>query len=254
MAAVLEFLGGARAPFAIDRNELLIGSGAGCALRLEGAAAAEHLRLTVDGSGVVHVQDLDTQTGTLRNGNFVYGVQELEDGDELDVGGVKLVYRRQASVAPARAGADDRTRLPTELPPEVRAALAARDAAAAAAPAGIVVGKPQPEPANFRTVQMSAPDLAALGIDPSTLPPMAAPHPLVAAPPPQANAPIAPVGPRPVVAPAAPVSAKRTMIGMPVVKLPVSTPMTPSAPPAATGMPPREEWTPSPQVAPSPQV
>ncbi len=250
MAAVLEFSGGQRAPFAIDRSEVIIGRGGGCALRVEGAAAEQHARLTVDGGGIVHVQDLDTQTGTLRNGNFVYGVQPLEDGDELNIGGVQLIFRLRAlaNVVTPRAGADDRTRMPTELPPEVRAALAARDAAAAAPPAGIVVGKAQPEPENFRTVQMTAPDLAALGIDPATLPPIATPANPSAPPsfaPPRASS--APVGARPVVAPAAPVSAKRTMIGMPAVQLPV--PMAPSATPPAPKPPAREAWTPSPSLA-----
>src|SRR5206468_3514594 len=41
-----------------------------------------------------------------------------------------------------------------------------------AAPSGIIVGAPEPQPDNFRTVQMAPADLAALGIDPATLPPV----------------------------------------------------------------------------------
>src|SRR5690349_15383063 len=102
MAAVLEFPGGQRPPFVIDRADLVIGCGAGCALRLDGSAAAEqHARVVVDGSGNVLIQDLDTHTGTLRNGNYVYGLQPLADGDTLEIGGIALVFRATAP-APAR--------------------------------------------------------------------------------------------------------------------------------------------------------
>ena len=238
MAPALEFFGGLNEPFLIDRGELYIGRGAACGLRLESAEAAErHARVTVDGAGNVFIQDLDTHSGTLRNGNFVYGLQQLTEGDKIEIGGVALVFRAAApaasvapaakmtatatataAAAPARASAEDRTRMPTELPREVRAALAARQQQQAqtaaqqthspkppppveAAPAGIVVGTPEPEPDNFRTVQMAPADLAALGIDPATLPPIV------------------------------PAAAKRTMMGMPAPVLPPK-PAAPSAAPA----------------------
>jgi pSer/pThr/pTyr-binding forkhead associated (FHA) protein len=209
MAPVLEFFGGQREPVAIDRGELYIGRGATCAVRLEASNAEEqHARLTVDAAGNVYIQDLDTMAGTLRNGNFVYGVQQLAEGDKIEIGGMALVFRAKAPAvdvappSPMRAAADERTRMPTELPPEVKAVLAARQAQAAqtapkpappppsttqprtaappppveAAPAGIVVGTPEPEPDNFRTVQMAPADLAALGIDPASLPPINKPE------------------------------------------------------------------------------
>ncbi len=83
---MLEFLGGQREPVVIDRAELYIGRGASCAVRVDGEQAAErHARVTVDGAGRVFIQDLDTHTGTLRNGDFVYGVQELVEGDKIEV-------------------------------------------------------------------------------------------------------------------------------------------------------------------------
>ena len=238
MAPVLEFFGGQREPYLIERAEVYIGRGAACAVRLDSAGAAErHARMTMDGAGNVFIQDLDTHSGTLRNGNFVYGVQQLSEGDTIEIGGMSLTFRAAApalSVAPAaastsaaaprstaqmRASAEERTRMPTELPPEVKAALAARQQQAAqaanapkppppveAAPAGIIVGTPEPEPDNFRTVQMAPPDLAALGIDPASLPPIRKPEPKpAAAPPPQ---------------PPVPSAAKRTMMGMPAPVLP----------------------------------
>src|SRR5439155_12263983 len=147
MAPVLEFFGGKREPFPINSSEVYIGRGAACTLRLDAAGAAErHARLTVDGAGNVYIQDLDTHSGTLRNGNFVYGVQQLTEGDKIEIGGMALVFRAASPViatpapapraaapvaaappaAPPRAGADAATRMPTELPPEVRAVLAAR--------------------------------------------------------------------------------------------------------------------------------
>lgn len=245
MAPVLEFFGGQREPFVIDRQELYIGRGAACALRVDGADAAErHARVTVDGSGNVFIQDLDTHAGTLRNGNFVYGQQQLAEGDKIEIGGLTLVFRGAAAAlsvaapaaAPMRAGADERTRMPMEVPPEVRAALAAREKQAAAqpqppaapqppragepqppppveeAPAGVIVGTPEPEPDNFRTVQMAPADLAALGIDPATLPPITKQTAL----PPQ------------------PPVAKKTMMGMPpppVLPKPAGAKAGPTEPP-----------------------
>ncbi len=228
MAPVLEFFGGQREPFSIDRNEVYIGRGAACTLRLDGDAAAErHARVTVDGAGNVFIQDLDTHSGTLRNGNFVYGVQQLAEGDKIEIGGMALVFRTAApartvapaasapgATAPIRAGAEDGTRMAMEVPPEVRAALAARANApkppppVEAAPAGVIVGTPEPEPDNFRTVQMAPPDLAALGIDPATLPPV-----------PRAEPKAAPA-PAPAARPVVPAAAKRTMMGMPAPVLP----------------------------------
>src|SRR3954470_22366567 len=116
MAPVLEFFGGQREPFLIDRNEVYIGRGAVCTLRLE--AAERHARVTMDGAGNVFIQDLDTHSGTLRNGNFVYGVQQLAEGDKIEIGGIALVFRAKAPVvnvaapaaAPVRASAEERTR------------------------------------------------------------------------------------------------------------------------------------------------
>ena len=257
MAPVLEFLGGQREPFVIDRPELYIGRGAACALRVDGADAAErHARVTVDGSGNVFIQDLDTHAGTLRNGNFVYGQQQLAEGDKIEIGGLTLVFRgaaaatsaaAPAAAAPMRAGADERTRMPMEVPPEVRAVLAAREKQAAPqpkppaapqpprasepqppppveeAPAGVIVGTPEPEPDNFRTVQMAPADLAALGIDPATLPPITK----------QTALPPQPAPPQPPVA-------KKTMMGMAPPVLP-----KPAGAKTATPQPPLQAPTPN---------
>src|SRR6185312_8876199 len=181
MAPVLEFFGGQREPYLIERAEVYIGRGAACAVRLDSAGAAErHARMTMDGAGNVFIQDLDTHSGTLRNGNFVYGVQQLSEGKAA------LAARQQQAAQAANA---------PKPPPPVEAA-----------PAGIIVGTPEPEPDNFRTVQMAPPDLAALGIDPASLPPIRKPEPKpAAAPPPQ---------------PPVPSAAKRTMMGMPAPVLP----------------------------------
>lgn len=266
--ARLEYVGGQQPPFAIDASEVYIGRGAGCALRVAGDTAAErHARLTVDGAGNVFIQDLDTQTGTLRNGEFVYGVQQLAEGDRIEVGGVAFVFRAAATAAtgaaaatsatagsaPAslRAAADERTRAPTELPPEVRAVLASREQASRGvspppgppprpsplppppiqpAPAGIVVGTPEPEPDNFRTVQMAPADLEALGIDPATLPPITRPTP---APRPTVAPPAPPTPP----ADQAPAAAKRTMMGMPAPSLPKPPAPRPGSPPRPADAP-----------------
>src|SRR5262249_48351798 len=125
------FSRGQREPFPIDGPEVYIGRDASCALRIDTEAAADrHVRLTTDAAGNVFIQDLDTHSGTLRNGNFVYGRQPLADGDHIDIGGLMRVFRKRAVAAGAppspRAAPNAATRMPTELPPEVQALLAAR--------------------------------------------------------------------------------------------------------------------------------
>src|SRR5260370_42015868 len=104
MAPLLDFVGGQRAPFTIVTKELVIGRAADCGLRVESDTASDrHARLTVDAKGKVFIQDLDTQTGTLRNGNYVYGVQQLDDGDQIGIGGVAFIFPAVASVPPPGA-------------------------------------------------------------------------------------------------------------------------------------------------------
>src|SRR6185312_1583165 len=131
MAPVLEFFGGQREPYLIERAEVYIGRGAACAVRLDSAGAAErHARMTMDGAGNVFIQDLDTHAETLRNGNFVYGVQQLAEGDKIEIGGMALVFRATSPAIAVPAPAPRAATAPAATAP---AAAAPRTAAPPAA-------------------------------------------------------------------------------------------------------------------------
>ncbi len=177
---LLEFSDG-RAPYPIVvQGDVLIGRAATCAVRLDvDGVADKHAQLTLDPLGGVWVQDLDSFSGTMRNGEFIYGQQQLDHGDELRMGSAVIRFRGHDGAMPIRDSAADRTQV-TEVPPEVRAAAAAVE--------------------SVRTVQMDAGEInelmklhpvasAATAEGPAPLPPppagKAAPDPLkdLAAPP-----------------------------------------------------------------------
>ena len=51
----------------------------------------------MDGTGNVFIQDLDTHAGTLRNGDFVYGLQKLAEGDKIVIGGAGAGVSRRGA-------------------------------------------------------------------------------------------------------------------------------------------------------------
>jgi len=237
----LEFADARRSPVELPAD-MIIGRAAGSRLRLyDNGVSDRHAQITVDAEGAVWIQDLESQAGTLRNGARVEGKQKLDDGDQLQLGPTVLIFRMSAEAkaaaaapkpapvtlpkpapapvaakpaeAPRKVAAADRTMVPQDLPPEVKAFIKAREEAekakqAGAAPpapaaappvaasqkkdpraftptaplqpipAGIVVGAPEQEPSDHRTVQMDAGEverlMAARGI---TAPAITAPTP-----------------------------------------------------------------------------
>jgi hypothetical protein len=110
---LLHFLDGSRSPLDLQSGELVIGSGPNCAVRLQDPSVSpEHARVSVvagDGGLTVSIQDLDSFSGTLKNGNFVYGKQTLADGDVVQVGPFKLKYGRAAMPAAFDSGDESMT-------------------------------------------------------------------------------------------------------------------------------------------------
>jgi hypothetical protein len=162
---VLEFVSLMRPAFSIDGPEVVIGRSAGCTLQLEADGVAEkHARIRVTPGGDVTVQDLDSFSGTQKNGSFVYGQQVLSDGDELRIGGVTLRFRKTAPASFADPSSAGRTLMGVGPPPELQAVLGTQtvEMAPVTDDAGVMVGAAEPEPTNNRTVQMDSSAIEAL--------------------------------------------------------------------------------------------
>lgn len=82
----------------LGADSLLVGRGKQCGVMLrEQDAGTEHFELVPSGSGF-RVVDLESAGGTRLNGRYV-NQAELADGDVLQVGETKIVYRAGASAA-----------------------------------------------------------------------------------------------------------------------------------------------------------
>jgi hypothetical protein len=156
----LEFVDGSRPAIEVPQPDVIVGRAASCAVRLEGEGVSDkHARLTRDAAGSLWVQDLDSYSGTLKNGEFVYGRQQLGDGDLLQVGSftLRITLGDGAARAAAQAAAPQVKPAPAH-PSEALASTLSMNTPAS----GVVVGAPDPEPSDHRTVQMEAPDIEAL--------------------------------------------------------------------------------------------
>jgi hypothetical protein len=156
----LEFVDGSRPAIEVAQPDVIVGRAASCAVRLEGEGVSDkHARLTRDAAGSLWVQDLDSYSGTLKNGEFVYGRQQLGDGDLLQVGSFTLRITLGDGVARAATQAA----APQVKPATAHAPEALASTLSMTTPStGVVVGAPDPEPSDHRTVQMEAPDIEAL--------------------------------------------------------------------------------------------
>jgi hypothetical protein len=116
-APLLEFVDGTRPPIPLVEEEVVIGRGEGCAVRLEDAGVAERqLRLVRDLAGSMWVEPL--APGGQKGGVPIAGRLPLADGDELVIAGVRLRFR-------AGGEAEESTAI-TMVPESVRAALSRR--------------------------------------------------------------------------------------------------------------------------------
>ncbi|MBP7572313.1 MAG: FHA domain-containing protein [Acidobacteria bacterium] len=80
--------------YAIPAQGTLVGRGADCGVRLPSRRVSRvHARLGVDG-GQVWIEDAGSRNGTWINGHRQNGRVVLSDGDEVTVGGWRLVFKR----------------------------------------------------------------------------------------------------------------------------------------------------------------
>jgi hypothetical protein len=151
----LEFKDGSREAIEIETGESLIGHGPACDVVIAGAGVAEkHLRLVLDAANVAWLENYEPSLYTVRNGSRLMAREKLVDGDTIDVGEVKLVYRSGDTTAAGKVSSDERTMIGSEMPAELKNFLKQQQAAKSA-PAGAVVGRAEPEPPDNRTVQMA---------------------------------------------------------------------------------------------------
>ena len=95
-AARLEVVAGNAAGMSIlVEDELLIGRHAQGAGRLadDDEISRSHARITVDASGFLAIEDLDSTNGTFVNGLRVSAPQTLSEGDTIEIGATTLVVR-----------------------------------------------------------------------------------------------------------------------------------------------------------------
>ena len=87
---------------ALEGDEVLIGRGAACAVRLDDPAASrQHCKLILEGTPAV--VDLDTPNGVLVNGDRIVERTELRSGALITIGAVELSFVKSSptSVKPS---------------------------------------------------------------------------------------------------------------------------------------------------------
>lgn len=88
------WLVGGRRRLALSAGENVIGREPGVAVRLESASVSRrHARIVIDVDGVT-IDDLGSKNGTWVNDQRLERPSALDDGDEVRVGSVRLVFRR----------------------------------------------------------------------------------------------------------------------------------------------------------------
>ena len=160
----IEFVGQGRPAFEVKGAIAVIGRNPTCALVLDGPGVEErHARLSVDAHGEVSIEDLGSQQGTWRNNAPISGKVKLTDGDTLRIGMINLQFRAGAPVVAQdvslKTTTTDKTMMPGELPPEVKALIQKREAELAAQKAAQAAQSPAPP-----SVQMAPPPSQAANI------------------------------------------------------------------------------------------
>ena len=65
-----------------------------CAVSVEDMSVSRHHARIVISNGEATIEDLESKNGTFVNGRRITDVTAVEDGDQIRVGSVSVVYRR----------------------------------------------------------------------------------------------------------------------------------------------------------------
>jgi len=80
--------------FDIFKDQNIIGRGEECHIRLDDSFASELHAIVAEKDGVFHIWDLGSKNGTRMNGEPLLGHSELADGDAIEIGKTKLVFKK----------------------------------------------------------------------------------------------------------------------------------------------------------------
>ena len=104
----------------LGADKLIIGRQEGCGIKLDSSQVSRrHARLfRVDEA--YWVEDLNSSNGTLINNNLIRSAIQLQDGDQLSVGGVKLYFHQIGNLSGTDTAEDKTATAPayhhSELP------------------------------------------------------------------------------------------------------------------------------------------
>lgn len=90
----------AEAEFPLTEGEFVIGRGEDVDVVLDRPRVSRHHARVRVASGEAVIEDLGSKNGTLLCGRRMEGAQALHDGDEIDIGSVRLVFRTCSRDAP----------------------------------------------------------------------------------------------------------------------------------------------------------
>jgi DNA-binding winged helix-turn-helix (wHTH) protein len=77
----------------LKRGENLIGRARDCVVRLDSTRVSRHhARITVDDDAAL-IEDCGSRNGTVVGGSKVEGRVRLKDGDDIDIAGIKVLFR-----------------------------------------------------------------------------------------------------------------------------------------------------------------
>jgi len=77
----------------LAEGENVIGRDEGCALRIDSSRVSRHHARIVARGGTARLEDLGSKNGTFLRGRKLAGAADLEDGDEIGVGGARFTFR-----------------------------------------------------------------------------------------------------------------------------------------------------------------
>lgn len=88
--------------FPLNEGENTVGRDPRCQVWLDASGVSKrHARVTVDRGGA-RIEDLGSSNGTFVHGQRIIGVQALADGDPIDLGAVRVSFRRWSDERPPK--------------------------------------------------------------------------------------------------------------------------------------------------------
>lgn len=142
------------------RDGLTLGRVAGCDIVIDDTKASRRHARIVAQDGVVEVEDLGSSNGTMLNGKPVQR-RVLRDGDEIQIGATRIVYREQAMAQKPAAKSDDLDLFGDDEPASDEA-VAGADELDFEAPKAAAAPAPSPAPAPSKPAAPPSPPRATV--------------------------------------------------------------------------------------------